>query len=265
MSGRRRRSCLLSFGVLALLPSTHIRAQVCTGFGSLADSRIRVAVDAARYTYATALGASVTTGRQLFATVGIGRTHDVELYASTYDFSVQAGYDVPMGPEPFTFCPLVALSASFGPYDFMLHEGRFTYHDAGLGLGLGGIVVQTAGLTVIPAVGARYSRLAVRRIPSARQLADGVTGWVKSDWYGLFSAGLGIVINGVVTVRPGVTVPLGLVPVRHESWDDWIVPFGREEGELSLNVSVGVSLGRRTRPSPQQAPRRAPPPLPPHR
>jgi hypothetical protein len=245
VSRRRMRSWSLSLVVLALLPCAEVRAQVCTGFGSLSGSRYRLDVSAASYTYATAVGASVTAGRNLFATVGVGSTRDAELHASTYDLRAQAGYDVPMGREPFTFCPLVMLSYSLGPYDFMLHEGHFTYLDAGVGLGLAVIAVRSARLTVIPAVGARYSRLALRRVSSATVQVSQGSGWVKTDWYGLLNAGLGIVIDNMVTVRPGVSVPLGLVPIRHESYDDWVVPFGREESEISLNVSIGVSFGRR--------------------
>ena len=250
MSRRRMRTWPLSLVVLALLPCAEARAQVCTGFGSLSGSRYRVDVSAANYTYATAVRASVTAGRNLFATVGIGSTRDAELHASTYDLSAQAGYDVPMGREPIAFCPLMTLSYSLGPYDFMLDEGHFTYLDAGVGLGLAVVAVRTARLTVIPAVDVRYSRLALRRIPSARQQVTEGSGFLLTDWYGVTSASLGIVVSGAVVVRPGVTVPLGLVPIRHQSWDDWVVPFGREEGEISLNLSVGISFGRRTRASP---------------
>jgi len=233
--------------ILAAAFCAQARAQTCTGFGSLLGSKYRVDLSAARYTYATAVRASVTTGRSLFATLGVGATRDGELDASTYDLSAQVGYDVPMGEEPITFCPELSVSYSLGPYDFMLNDGHFTYLDAGVGLSLAGIAVRTGRVTVIPAVGAHYSRLALKRVVSAEQRENSVQGWVKTDWYGVLSAGVGVVIDDHLVLRPGVTVPLGFVPVRHESYDDWIVPFGREDGEVSLNLTVGIRIGRRGR------------------
>ena len=51
-------------------------------------------------------------------------------------------------------------------------------------------------------------------------------------------------VNNAVTIRPGVTIPFGFIPPERP--EDYAVPFGRENGELSFGIEVGVNFGRRT-------------------
>jgi hypothetical protein len=63
---KRARTPLLTLALLAVLAPASLRAQVCAGFPSLRDTRFRVAASAASYTYATALGVSLTAGKKVF-------------------------------------------------------------------------------------------------------------------------------------------------------------------------------------------------------
>jgi len=220
---------------------------VCAGFPSLRDTRFRVAASAASYTYATALGVSLTAGRKVFGTLGAGVTHDGELHASTYDLSLEGGADIAFGPERRVFlCPVAALSVSLGPHDFLLQPEDYRYVSGTLGLGLAAVAVRGHRLTVLPAGGLRAVRLRATRTYTS---PEETIGWTESDTYLLFTLGVGLVFNEVLTIRPGVTVPFDFVPPGAPY--PFAVPFGREEREVSLGISVGINFGRRTRSPPQ--------------
>ncbi len=65
------------------------------------------------------------------------------------------------------------------------------------------------------------------------------------DFYFVGSAAAGFTI-GRLTVRPGVTIPMGLADDRERYY---VRPFGRENREIAFEIAVGISFGRRT-PSP---------------
>jgi hypothetical protein len=240
---KRARTPLLTLALLAVLAPASLRAQVCAGFPSLRDTRFRVAASAASYTYATALGVSLTAGKKVFGTLGAGVTRDGELHATTYDLSLEGGTDIAIGAERRLFlCPVAALSVSLGPYDFLLRPEDYRSVSATLGLGLAAVAVRTHRLTVLPAASLRAVRLRATRTYTS---PEETIGWTESDTYVLFSLGVGLVFNEVLTIRPGVTVPFDLVPPGAPY--PIAVPFGREEREVSLGISVGINLGRRTR------------------
>lgn len=220
-------------------------AQVCAGFPSLRDSHFRLAVSVASHTYATAFRTAFTTGRSVYGTLGIGRTRDVELDASTFDIDLEAGADLSFGERRVALCPLAALKVSLGPYDFLLSQTDFLYMEGRLGLGAAAVIRLSPRLTVLPTGGFRAARLTLTERPSPGQLAGNVPRRSRSDLYWLLSFGMGFVFDDVLTIRPGVTVPFGLpgagAPNR------FVVPFGVEERELSLDVSVGYSFGNHSR------------------
>jgi hypothetical protein len=244
---KRARTPVVALALLAVLAPGSLRAQVCAGFPSLRDTRFRVAASAASYTYATALGVSLTAGRKVFGTLGAGVTHDGELHASTYDLSLEGGADIAFGPERRVFlCPVAALSVSLGPHDFLLQPEDYRYVSGTLGLGLAAVAVRGHRLTVLPAGGLRAVRLRATRTYTS---PEETIGWTESDTYLLFTLGVGLVFNEVLTIRPGVTVPFDFVPPGAPY--PFAVPFGREEREVSLGISVGINFGRRTRSPPQ--------------
>jgi hypothetical protein len=243
----RARTPLLTIALLAVLAPASLRAQVCAGFPSLRDTRFRVAASAASYTYATALGVSLTAGKKVFGTLGAGVTRDGELHATTYDFGLEGGTDIAIGAERRLFlCPVAALSVSLGPYDFLLRPEDHRSVSGAVGLGLAGVAVRTHRLTVLPAGGLRAVRLRATRTYTS---PEETIGWTESDTYVLFSLGVGLVVNEALTIRPGVTLPFRLAGRGNEYAA--AVPFGREEREVSLGISVGINFGRRTRSPPQ--------------
>jgi hypothetical protein len=231
---------LTALALLTLLGPAAAWAQVCAGYPRLEETRFRVAGSAASYTYATALAASFTTGRQLYGTISAGRTRDGEQYASTYDLGIEAGHDRSLGAGRRVFiCPTAGVSLSFGPNGYQLFATNFRRIDGALGLGIGLVAYRSARFSFLPSGGLMARRLRLTAV-FPREGEDPPRSF--SDNYGLWHLGLGLVLNDRLTIRPGLTMPFGLTEPGSY---DLVAPFGREERELSLGISVGINLGRR--------------------
>ena len=220
--------------ILASASAARLSAQVCDAFPSLREGRVRVSADLASYTYATALGVTLGAGKDLNAAVGVGRTRDSDLDASALDVRFALAADIPFSAARRVFlCPLAAYTMTFGPNDYLLTRQDYRYRDLALGLGFGVVAVRIPGLAVLLTAGFRESRLTT----------------IRTDWptvvntYGLWTLGIGLAFDGVLTVRPSVSIPVGFV--RPGQRTDYAVPFGREEGEASLGVSIGINFGKR--------------------
>lgn len=221
---------------LALLWAGPLSAQVCAGFAALDGTRFRVAVSAASYTYADAVGASLTTGRELFVTLGTARLYDEELDDTAYDIGLEVGVDVSDARRRGFLCPVAALSVSIQPRDNVLFAGSgFRRISGALGVGLAGVVLRSRGVAIHPAASVRAIHLRARESYPGGHRDD-------SDTYFVLSGGVGLVILDVLTIRPGVSIPYDLQPGTGASYA-W--PFGREEQELSFDISIGFNFGRR--------------------
>jgi len=220
-----------------------LRAQVCAGHSSLHRAPFRVAVGAESFSYATRLAVSATGGRAVFGTAAIGRTHDAELDASTLDIGLEAGAELGDSAGRVFLCPLAALSWSIGPEDFLLLGSDYKYFEGAVGLGAAAVPVRRGRVAVHMAGGLRLARLKAHYLPGAERRANGAQPYSERDNYWLLSLAVGLVVKEVLSIRPSVSVPLGV----ETSWDAIAVPFGRENHELSLGIAVGFAFGRRSR------------------
>jgi hypothetical protein len=235
-SSNLRRS-LLVLALCCAAPFSALPAQVCAGFAALDGTRYRVSASAASHRYADALGTSITAGHRVFGTLGVARAYDEEVDASAYDVGLEVGADVSDRRRRVFLCPVVALSVSFGPQNFLLNPNHdFRRIGGALGLGVAGVAWRGRHLAVHPTVEGRAVHLRARESYSSGYHSDRAT-------YFLVSGGVGLVINDVLTIRPGISVPFGFPPAHP---DRFAVPFGREEQELSFELAVGINFGRRT-------------------
>jgi hypothetical protein len=187
-------------------------------------------------------------GDDIYSELALGRTRDEVLDAETYDTRLTIGADVPVSAARRVFiCPSITAAVSLGPYNFLLDEGDYRYVEGGMGLGLAALAVRIGHLLIAPYGAARIVRLTAMRIPSPAERRANVPFLIHTDVYWLLNAGVGLTVGDALTVRPEITVPLGLIPPGAMS--SYAVPFGREEGEISFDISVGISFGSRRRPA----------------
>lgn len=231
--------------LLTDLSAAPLAAQVCAGFPPLSERHIRAVVSAASYSYATSLGASFVAGNQVFGILGAARTRDGELDASTLELRLEGGADLAIGPNRRMFlCPSLGVSMEFGPYNLLLRDDDFRAVAGALGLGVAAVAVRSPGLVIVVTGSLHVVRLAATETATGFERIT----WKSKDTYGLLGLSAGFSFDDLLTIRPGVTVPFGLLPPGNP--DDFAVPFGREERELSVGVSVAVGIGRRRRAAP---------------
>jgi hypothetical protein len=235
MSGRWTVALGAALVGLGLPAASH--AQACRGLGYLEGNRFHVAAAAASYTYADAVGASLTAGGPFFGTLAIARAHDRELHASVLDVGVEAGYDLPVGAARRWFvCPAAGIVRSDGPKRY-LFETDMRRWDVGLCLDTGWVLLRSGALTLVPTAGVRVQYITNRYRAGGLQATE-------ADTYQRFDLALGIGVREVLTVRPGISVPVNLSDPA--SLANFAAPFGREEGEIGLEITVGVRVGPRS-------------------
>lgn len=244
-----RAALLATAAVVGTTAADPARAQVCAGYPSLLVAPLRVSASAASHRYARTVGGSVAGGRSAYAALSLARTKDDELDAWTIDLGVEGGADVPLGPARRDFlCPLAGLSASFGPNGYLLRDENYRYLEGALGIGLASVLIRGRPVSLVVAGGVRAVHLTVTMSPGPSERSAGVSGWSGNDLYGLFTLAAGIVVLERVTVRPVLSIPFGFPPPDPGSRDAYAVPFGREDGEISLGIALGIGLGPGRRP-----------------
>ena len=218
-----------------------LRSQACAGFPSLRETHVNVAAHAASYTYATALGASVASGGTAFGVLGVGRTRDDELDASTLDLSFDAGADLTLGPRRGdAICPMVGVVVSLGPSDFLLQPDEYRRVAVTLGFDAAAVVLRSRGSAVFLTWGVRVVRL------SAKVSHPGDYGYSRTghDIYEVVGLGASVTLRDALTVRAEIGMPLGL-SAPDLAAGVVAAPFGRTSQEIAAALSVGVGLGRR--------------------
>src|SRR5690606_19079243 len=217
---------LLPIVLLALsTPWLHLHAQVCTGFAPLDDARYRISASTARYRYANAHGLSLTAGDAVYATVGTTLVHDDEVSTWSYGGGLEVGADVrAITPNTF-FCPVASLSYETVPLGtLLLLEGVGIQALRGeAGLGLAWQLDLSHRVEMSPALSVRVARVRAR----LERAGAPVLTRRDEDFYVVGSAAAGLTI-GRLTVRPGVTIPMGLADDRERYY---VRPFGRENRE----------------------------------
>lgn len=238
LSGRGLGSVAAVLASLLVTPA--VSAQVCAGFAALDDTRFRLSTGTAVYRYANAHSISVATGRAAWLGARFSIVDDNDLDATAYAGALEVGADVVREERSYLICPLAGASYSIVPIGtLMLGDGLGLEHiSAEAGFGLAGAGTRLAGGRVHPLASFRITRiwwrLMERRIGETRSRRG-------DDMHFVAGAGMGFVIGDRLTVRPGVAVPFGMSPSGYAA-----VPFGRENNEIALDLSIGFNFGRRT-------------------
>lgn len=215
--------CVAGVALLSTLQAAPLWSQVCAGFAPLTETPFQLAGGAAFNSDATAFGGSFTGGKDFFGTFGIGMTSYDALDASSFDLSFGAGYDFAVDQRRRAFlCPVGGLLVSLGPNDVAgtgidLRTIAFAF-----GFSIGGIAAESPQFAALPAAGLGFARGTVTAEDRFGNSAS------ESDTYGLFSVGLGLLINKIFTIHPGISVP-----------------FGRENAKVSFGISFAINFGRR--------------------
>lgn len=202
---------LLSFSVPSLL-----HAQACLGAASYRVAPLQL--DAGASFTDGSKGAGVQFGlgaRQgAFMNLGVDFTSYDEVDGTGTSVGGSLGYDVAVTPIPATgpapstavsFCPIASVAYTKFP---SLNDGFSDYDahelDAGGGVALGISVTASPTVSVIPFGSFAYYR------GQATVSIPGLGSEVTSDSFGVTQLGIGLLMNQRITIRPSVSIPVGV-------------------------------------------------------
>lgn len=210
---RTQRARLVAcLAAAALLPLAQASAQTCTGAASFRNP-VRVAGILGTGDNVTTIGADLLFGTPEgpFGGVGVALDDFDGLDESATTIQGTLGYQVPIGTSRRnaggpTFCPIATLGYTLGP-DYRSsgvdYESRTL--GASAGFSVGAPVALTPAVNLVPFGGLRliYARNMV-------SVANSDVDTKNTDSYGALDLGAGLTFNDRFTVRPAVSIPIGL-------------------------------------------------------
>jgi hypothetical protein len=205
-------------------------AQACLGTPSFATSPIRLDASLTSGNDATtyAAGLSVGAARGPFAGASIGRTSFDEEFdefdADATTVGLRGGWDVTLAPaspgaRSFSLCPIVGFDFSNGEFERPGEDIDFSTRTFSLGLALGSRFAASPTLALVPFGAIAYNN-------SSLEIED--IDVDESEDYGTIDLGVGFVINRIFTIRPLVSIPVGL-----------------EDADPTFGVSLHLNFGGR--------------------
>ncbi len=189
---------------LALSIPSLLTAQACLGNPSFATNHLQFGAGADATKEATTFGADFTAGSEsVFGTVGVGGATFDGVDGSSVLARAAIGFQVPLSVATAQICPVVSAQYGFGPNDFDGLGTDFSSRGFGFGISIGGEVVKTQTVTLVPALSFGFVY--------AAGIYDGLLGQTKStDTYATAGLALGLVVSDKLSVRPSVSFPIGL-------------------------------------------------------
>jgi hypothetical protein len=222
------RRIILHSVVLLLLSVPSAQAQTCQGLASFAASRLQLTGDASLTGESSALGGGLAYGlpQGPFGEAAVARRAHENYGGSSLDVSAAAGYDFAFGHNSLVhLCPLAGAAVQLGPNNTFSSSVERSRQSAQLGLTLGAELTPERRWNVIPLVALSY---AYQRDQAKDRSGDLL--FRIDDSYVLAQLGLGLVFKSTISLRPYIDLPL------------WL-----EGGEPSVGLTVGYSLGKRSR------------------
>ena len=202
-----RPSRVLAIAVTLLVTPLVADAQTCLGLAPFSAGRVQLAAGASFGNDSKAFDAGLTFGSTTgpFAGVSVGTTSYDEFDGNTTTVGAQFGWQAPIGTDNrIQLCPGVGAVYGFGPDNIEGSGTDLSSWGAFFGLQLGFSMGSNPQFRVVPTVGAAlaYSKL---------ELEGGFFGGLEEDdTFGIFTLGLGLILNTRVSILPSVDIPVGL-------------------------------------------------------
>jgi hypothetical protein len=218
-----RRSLVVSLALLAIVRSQAV-AQTCQGMASYSAGQMQVTGNAAFSDGVNSFGGTFGYGLPsgLYGNVGVSTMSIDALDASSTGIGIGAGYQMTVGKsKQLHLCPVASLGLSMGPKDIGGSGNDLSGRSAAFGLSLGTEMGANPRMRIIPAAG-----LSLAYAKSKIEDAAGTTVAEPSETFGLAQLAVGFVLNSQISVRPGISIPLG-----------------SDGQDTSFGVTVGYNFG----------------------
>jgi hypothetical protein len=202
-SGRARFLLSLALFTAASLPGS-LGAQACLGNPSFSVNHLQVAAGAAFDESATSFAGTFVGGSEtLFTGLSLGGATYDGISGASLLAGISGGFQVPLSSGNAQVCPLVGATFGFGPSDFDGSGTNFRSQAYNFGLAAGGELFRAERLAVVPS-------LSVGFVYTAATATGLLTNSTETDTYGVAGAAIGLVLGDRLSVRPSVSIPIGL-------------------------------------------------------
>lgn len=202
---RGRARFLLPLAILAAasLPSS-LSAQACLGNPSFSVNHLQVAAGAAFDEGATSFTGNFVGGSEtLFTGISLGGATYDGISGASFLAGVSGGFQVPLSSGSAQICPVLGAQFGFGPADFDGSGTNFRSQAYNFGLAAGGELFRSERVAVIPSFSLGF-------VYTAATTTGLLTSGTETDTYGIAGAALGLVLSDRLSVRPSISMPLGL-------------------------------------------------------
>lgn len=220
---------------LALAPAL-AGAQICTGLAPFERGPVHALAGVSKMHGAVSVDGGVAIGgRRVFGQLSVGRNSIQDREGAALEIAGTGGLEFPGGPrETVRVCLLGAFSVVRGPRNVLTEDpagapmrADFTSVDWSVGVAAGAARSFTRRPLLLPT----GSVWIVSTMTRTRNQSSGAVG-IEPRVFGIMEAGVGIVLARTITVRPMLTIPVGL---RRASY--------------GASVIVSTALGGRKRPN----------------
>lgn len=201
-----RPSRVIALAITLLVTPLVVQAQMCLGLAPFSAGRVQLAASGEFGKDSDAFAANLTFGSATgpFAGVSIGTVSYDDFDGNTTIVGAQFGWQAPIGSENrIELCPAAGAAYGFGPDNIEGSGTDLSAWTAFFGLQLGISAGSNPQFRIVPTVGAglAYSKL---------DLEGGFFGGVEADeTFGIFTLGIGFVVNSRVSILPSVDIPTG--------------------------------------------------------
>ena len=200
-----RRILILSLA-FPLYLSTQAAAQTCAGMPAFSSGKMQIAGGGQFADGANSFGGTFGYGtpKSLYGKAGIGTTSYDAANASSFDFNVGGGYQIPLrASRTAELCPIASLGLSSGPNDVLGSGVDLSSRTFALGASVGAVLGRTQQLRILPNAAFQFA--------DTRATADdGTNSASASQSYALLTLGTGFVFNSRFSLNPSISFPIGL-------------------------------------------------------
>jgi hypothetical protein len=193
---------IAAFGLVAL--PGFLRAQACVGNPSFSVNHLQVAASAAFDESATSFAGTFVGGSEtLFTGLSAGGATYDGITGSSLLAGISGGFQVPLSSGRAQVCPVIGATFGFGPSDFDGSGTNFRSQAYNFGLAAGGELFRSERLAVVPS-------LSIGFVYTAATATGLLSTSTETDTYGVAGAAVGLVLSDRLSVRPSVSLPIGL-------------------------------------------------------
>ena len=218
-----RRSLVVSLALLAIVRAPAV-AQTCMGLPSYSRGQMQVTGNATFGNGMDSFGGTFGYGQPagVFGNVGIGTTSIDAFDGSSFDLGLSGGYQMTVGPtKKVHLCPVANFGLGMGPNDVGGSGVDISSQNFGFGVALGTSLPGGPRMQIVPTGGLGLAYLKFKS-------DNGTTSNSASETYGVLNMGVGLIFSSNISVRPGISVPLGL-----------------DGGETRFGLTFGYNFGNK--------------------